>query len=116
VIGISLNVLAAVWIALGVDATAYVLLNLLWNAAFYFVVPYLMGAMAALDDLGRWVVVNNGIWMLGDGLAPGVAGSLVARSGYASLAGLPLVTGAVCAAVMLIVLRHIDAKTSRAPA
>ncbi len=103
------------WIALGVGATAYVLLNLLWNAAFYFVVPYAMGAMVALDDLGRWVVVNNGIWMLGDGLAPGVAGSLVARSGYASLAGLPLVTGLVCAALMLIVLHRIDAKASRAP-
>ncbi len=112
-IGIGLNVVAAAWIALGVGPTSYVLLNLLWNAAFYFVVPYLMGAMVALDDLGRWVVATNGLWLLGDGLAPGVTGSLVVRAGYTSLAALPLLTGLVCVAAMLTVLHHIDAATPR---
>jgi predicted MFS family arabinose efflux permease len=112
-IGIGLNVVAAAWIAIGVGPITYVLLNLLWNAAFYFVIPYLMGAMVALDDLGRWVVATNGIWMLGDGLAPGVAGSLVARAGYPSLAALPLLTGLVCVVVMLTVLHRIDAATPR---
>ncbi len=116
VIGISLNVVSAIWLALGSDPITYVLLNLLWNAAFYFVLPYAMGAMAALDDLGRWVVAANAFWMLGDGLGPGVGGSLVARGDYVSLAALPLLTGGVCIAAMLAVLSRIEANAGRARA
>lgn len=115
VIGVALNVVAAVWLALGSSGPAFVVLNLLWNAAFYFVLPYAMGTMAALDGLGRWVVATTGVWLLGDGLGPGVAGSLVARGGYPSLAGLPLFTGLTCIAVMLSVLHRIEAKSGNGP-
>jgi predicted MFS family arabinose efflux permease len=107
-IGITLNIVAAVWLTVGHDPASFVAMNLLWNAAYYFVVPYLMGAMAALDDLGRWVVAMDAVWTLGDGLGPGVAGSMVGRGGLEALLGLPLFTGLVCLVVILGVARRID--------
>jgi predicted MFS family arabinose efflux permease len=109
-IGITLNVVAAAGIALGDDAATYIGLNFLWNAAYYFVVPYLMGALAAMDDLGRWVVASDGAWTLGDALGPGIAGSLVERYGYVPLAGLALVAGVTCLIAILAVLRRFDAQ------
>lgn len=109
-IGITLNVVAAVGLALGDDAVSYIGLNFLWNAAYYFVVPYLMGALAAMDDLGRWAVASDGAWTLGDALGPGIAGTLVAWGGYGPLAGMALVSGFACLVVLSLVLRSFDAK------
>jgi predicted MFS family arabinose efflux permease len=109
-IGITLNVVAAVGIALGDDAASYIALNFLWNAAYYFVVPYLMGALAAMDDLGRWVVASDGAWTLGDALGPGIAGSLVERWGYTPLAWLALIAGVTCLIAILNVLRRFDSQ------
>ena len=87
---------------------SYVAFNLLWNAAYYFVVPYLMGAMAAMDDLGRWVVASDGVWTLGDAVGPAVAGTLVEWGGYPPLAVLVLVGGLGCMFMMLGVLRRFE--------
>ncbi len=114
-IGIALNIVAAVWLTVRHDPVSFVAMNLLWNAAYYFVVPYLMGAMAALDDLGRWVVAMDAVWTLGDGVGPGVAGSMVGRGGLEALFSLPLVTGLVCVVVMQIVIRRIDLHHSGPP-
>ena len=69
-----------------------------------------MGALAAMDDLGRWVVASDGAWTLGDALGPGIAGSLVERYGYVPLAGLALVAGVTCLIAILAVLRRFDAQ------
>ena len=106
-IGVALNIVAACGLALFEDTTSYVILNWLWNAAYYFVVPYLMGALAAMDDLGRWVVASDGAWWLGDALAPGIAGTLVTQGGHTPLAGLSLVTGLTCIVVMMGVLNRL---------
>jgi len=108
VIGIALNAIAAAGIALGSDASMYVGLLVLWNAAYYFVIPYLMGAMAELDDRGRWVVASDGAWTLGDALGPGLAGTLVERSGYTTLAMLSMLAAAVCIVAALIVMRRYE--------
>ncbi len=104
VIGIGGNVLAAVGLALVASAIPYVLLNVAWNLAYYFVVPYLMGVMAEMDDRGRWVVAVDAIWWLGDAAAPAVGGMIVARSGYELLATFPIITGVVCIAVFMKLL------------
>lgn len=109
IIGLALNVVASVVLATSEDAATFIGANWLWSAAYNFVVPYMMGAMAQLDDLGRWVVASDAIWTLGDGLGPGIAGSVVARGGYDELAGLGLVTGTVCLVVILGVLRRMGA-------
>jgi predicted MFS family arabinose efflux permease len=113
-IGLALNVAAAIGLTLGHDATAYVALNLLWNAAYYFVVPYVMGALSAMDDLGRWVVASDGAWTLGDAVGPGVAGSLVERAGYGPLAGLSFFTGLFCIVVVQAVLHRFEKKQQEA--
>jgi MFS family permease len=104
VFGIGGNVLAAAGLALVASAFPYVLMNLIWNLAYYFVVPYLMGVMAEMDDRGRWVVAVDAIWWLGDAAAPAVGGMIVARSGYELLATFPVVTGVVCIAVFMRLL------------
>jgi DHA1 family inner membrane transport protein len=113
VIGIGGNVLAAAWLALVVDAAPYVVMNLVWNLAYYFVVPYLLGVMAELDDRGRWVVAVDAVWWLGDAAAPAVGGTMVARSGYELLASFPVVTGVVCIAVFMKLLARFGEQSDR---
>jgi len=108
IIGLALNILAALALATSEDPATFVAATWLWNLAYYFVVPYLLGAMAALDDLGRWVVAMDAVWTLGDGLGPGIAGSLVERGGYDQLAGLGMVTGLTCLVVTLSVLTKLE--------
>jgi len=114
-IGIGGNVLAAAGLALIASAIPYVAMNLVWSLAYTFVVPYLMGVMAELDDRGRWVVAVEAIWWLGDAAAPAAGGMIVARSGYELLASFPIVTGAVCIAVFMRLLTRLGQHRHRAP-
>jgi predicted MFS family arabinose efflux permease len=116
VIGIGGNVLAAAGLALVASAAPYVLMNLAWSLAYYFVVPYLMGVMAEMDDRGRWVVAVDAIWWLGDAAAPAVGGMIVARSGYELLAAFPIVTGVVCIAVFMRLLVRFGQQRHPLPA
>jgi predicted MFS family arabinose efflux permease len=116
-VGIGINAIAAVGLAFADDVGAYVALMWLWEVGYTFVVPYLMGALTAMDDLGRWVVANDGIWTLGDAVAPGLAGLLVERTGsYAMLGGMAFCTGLACTIVMILVLSRFDAQRRRASA
>jgi len=108
ILGLTLNIVASVVLSTSEEPGTYVAMNLLWSSAYSFVVPYTLGAMSALDGLGRWVVATDSMWTLGDGLGPGIAGSLVERGGYGDLATLGGVTGLVCMGVMLGVLHRID--------
>jgi predicted MFS family arabinose efflux permease len=107
-IGVGLNTVAAVGLAFTDDPIVYTVLLWLWTAAYTFAVPYLMGALAAMDDLGRWVVASDGAWTLGDAVGPGIAGTLVERIGYAPLGGLALFTGVACIVVMVEVVRRFE--------
>jgi predicted MFS family arabinose efflux permease len=107
-IGLAMGMVAAVTLATSEDSVVFVAMLWLWNFSYYFVVPYLLGAMAELDDLGRWVVATDAVWTLGDGLGPGIAGSLVELGGYGNLAGLGLATGLTCVVLMLGVLRRLE--------
>jgi predicted MFS family arabinose efflux permease len=114
-IGIGLNAVAAVGLAFTDDVGTYYLLMWLWTVGYTFVIPYLMGALTAMDDLGRWVVANDGIWTLGDAFAPGIAGLVVERTGsYALLGGLAFGTGLFCTIAMVLVLIRFDAQRRRA--
>jgi len=108
IIGLSLNAVSAAGLALCGDATLFIVLNTTWNLAYYFVVPYMMGAMASLDDLGRWAVASDGAWNGGTALAPAIAGALVESSGYVPLAGMALLCGLVCTLLLTGVLRSQD--------
>jgi predicted MFS family arabinose efflux permease len=107
-IGMGGNVAAAVGLTLCEGAAAYVALNLLWNVAYNFLSPYVMGALAAMDDRGRWAVAGEALWNGGTVPGPWIAGNLVERGGYLPLAGLSLFTGAVCMAMYTVVLRRLQ--------
>jgi hypothetical protein len=86
-------------------------LNVIWFGAYYFVVPYLLGLMARLDDLGRWAVAFDAMWWLGDAAGPPVAGMIVERSGFELLAAFPLTTGVISITIFMRLLRRFGSKT-----
>jgi MFS family permease len=108
VLGISVNVGAAVALGYCSDQYLYVFLNAVWYGAYYFVVPYLLGLMAKLDDLGRWAVAVDAMWWLGDAAGPPVAGMIVERSGIETLPLLPLFTGLICVSIFIRLLRRFS--------
>jgi len=106
VLGIGANVAAAVGLSYSTSPIHFVVLNFVWFGAYFFVVPYLLGLMARLDDLGRWAVAVDAMWWLGDAAGPPVAGMIVERSGFELLAAFPLSTGVICIAIFMKVLRR----------
>ena len=109
VLGIGINVGAAVGLALSGDPIVYLVLTAFWYAAYYFVIPYLLGLMAKLDDLGRWAVAVDAMWWLGDAAGPPVAGMIVERSGFELLTAFPLCTGVICVSIFMKMLGRFDA-------
>jgi len=108
VVGIGVNVGAAVGLGFSANPYVYLILTTIWYAAYYFVVPYLLGLMAKLDDLGRWAVALDAMWWLGDAAGPPVAGVIVERSGIELLAAFPLCTGVICISIFMKILRRFD--------
>jgi predicted MFS family arabinose efflux permease len=109
-IGLGLNVAAAAGLAVFESSFAYSALNLLWNLAYNFLVPYLMGALATLDDRGRWAVAGDSFWNGGAVPAPWIAAVLVQDSGMLPLAGLALVTGGICLVLVTGALRRFESR------
>ena len=106
VLGIGINVAAAVGLSYSTSPIQFVILNVIWFGAYFFVVPYLLGLMARLDDLGRWAVAIDAMWWLGDAAGTPVAGMIVERSGFEILAAFPLSTGVISIMIFMRVLRR----------
>lgn len=107
IVGIALNVGASLGLLLVREPVFFVAFNLLWVIAFLFVTPYILGALAALDDLGRWTAAGSGFYTLGDVFAPWTGGALLGRGGFGVLALLVLGTGTIALALLLPVLRRM---------
>jgi len=110
VLGIGFNVAAAVGLSYSTRPIHFVILNFIWFGAYFFVVPYLLGLMARLDDLGRWAVAVDAMWWLGDAAGTPVAGMIVERSGFELLAAFPLSTGVICITILMRVLRRFGSE------
>ena len=106
VLGIGANVAAAVGLSYSTSPIQFVILNVIWFGAYFFVVPYLLGLMARLDDLGRWAVAVDAMWWLGDAAGSPVSGMIVERSGFEILAAFPLCTGIISMTIFMRVLRR----------
>ncbi|MBW2494920.1 MAG: MFS transporter [Deltaproteobacteria bacterium] len=113
-IGLSLNVAAAVGLAASESVFAFSAFNLLWGLAYNFLSPYLMGALAALDDRGRWAVAGESLWNGGTVPGPWIAGLLVERAGMLPLAGWALFTGGVCLVLVTAALRGFESRCASA--
>jgi len=105
VIGLSFNAVFASTLALGTIPILFGLSYLGWNMAYYFLVPYMLGVLAQMDDRGRWAVSADAVWWLGAAPGAAVGGILVEKGGYTTLAFLAPVTGIIC---LLILVRTIS--------
>jgi predicted MFS family arabinose efflux permease len=89
---------------------AYSALNLLWGVGYNFLVPYLLGALATLDDRGRWAVAGESLWNGGAVPGPWIAAVLVQEAGMSSLAVWSLVTGGICLVLVTGALRRFESR------
>jgi predicted MFS family arabinose efflux permease len=105
VVGIVFNVVFASTLALGTIPILFAGSYFGWNMAYYFLVPYMLGVLAQMDDRGRWAVAADAVWWLGAAPGAAVGGILVEKGGYTALAGLAPVVGFVC---LLILVRTIS--------
>ncbi len=109
-IGLVLNIVAVAGLAVCDSGFAFSALNLLWGVGYNFLLPYLMGALAALDDRGRWAVAGTSLWNGGAVPGPWIAGVLVQEAGMLSLAGWSLVTGGICLVLVTGALRRFESR------
>jgi predicted MFS family arabinose efflux permease len=108
VIGLILNFTFASTLALGTLPILFAASYLGWNIAYYFLVPFMLGALAEMDDRGRWVVATDAVWWLGAAPGAAVGGLLVEAGGYNALAVLSPITGMICIAVLTLTLRRFN--------
>jgi predicted MFS family arabinose efflux permease len=109
VIGIIFNAVFASTLALGTSSILFGASYLGWNIAYYFLVPYMLGVLAEMDDRGRWAVAADAVWWLGAAPGAAVGGLLVETGGYTALAGLAPVGGFVCLLILVRTLRRFNA-------
>jgi len=109
IIGIVLNAVFASALALGTNSFLFGASYLGWNIAYYFLVPYMLGVLAKMDDRGRWAVAADAVWWLGAAPGAAVGGILVETGGYTALAGLAPVTGFACAVILARTLQRFNA-------
>jgi predicted MFS family arabinose efflux permease len=111
-IGLTLNVVAVAGLAVCNSEFAYFSLNLLWGVAYNFLLPYMYGALATLDDRGRWAVAGESLWNAGAVPGPWIAALLVQQGSMVSLAVFSLVTGVICLVLINVALRRFEARAS----
>ncbi|MBW2692995.1 MAG: hypothetical protein JRE57_10205, partial [Deltaproteobacteria bacterium] len=105
VVGIVFNVVFASALALGTIPILFAMSYFGWNMAYYFLVPYMLGVLAQMDDRGRWAVAADAVWWLGAAPGAAVGGIMVEKGGYTALACLAPVVGMIC---VLILVRTIS--------
>jgi len=113
VIGIIFNAVFASALALGTIPIFFAASYLGWNMAYYFLVPYMLGVLAQMDDRGRWAVSADAVWWLGAAPGATVGGILVEKGGYTALAGLAPVTGIICLFILVRVIGKFNATRSQ---
>ncbi len=113
VIGIIFNAVFASALALGTSPILFGASYLGWNMAYYFLVPYMLGVLAQMDDRGRWAVAADAVWWLGAAPGAAVGGLLVETGGYNALATLAPAGGFVCLLILVQTLRRFNASQSQ---
>jgi len=109
VVGLGFNIVFASTLALGTIPILFAASYLGWNMAYYFLVPYMLGVLAQMDDRGRWAVSADAVWWLGAAPGAAVGGILVEKGGYTTLAILAPVTGIVCVILLVRTISRFNA-------
>lgn len=109
VVGIIFNALFAYALAMGTSPIWFGASYLGWNFAYYFLVPYMLGVLAEMDDRGRWAVAADAVWWLGAAPGAAVGGYLVETGGYPALGALSPVGGFLCLIIMVQAVGRFNA-------
>jgi predicted MFS family arabinose efflux permease len=109
VVGIVFNSVFASTLALGTLPILFGASYLGWNMAYYFLVPYMLGILAQMDDRGRWAVGADAVWWLGAAPGAAVGGVLVEKGGYTALACLAPITGIICLFLLVRTISRFNA-------
>ena len=91
--------LSVAFIYVNQDKMSFYMGAYLFMFFWIFVVPYLMGVMAALDPTGRAVVLNMAMQYGGFTLGPIIVGMIVVNNNYFP----GLVLGIACCALSLLI-------------
>jgi len=108
VIGIGFGALFASTLVLGTIPALFAVSYLGWNMAYYFLLPFMLGILAQMDDKGRWAVSADAVWWLGAAPGAAVGGVLVEKGGYTALAFLAPITGAICVFILVRTIRGFN--------
>jgi len=109
VIGIGFGCLFASTLALGTIPALFAVSYLGWNMAYYFLLPFMLGILAQMDDRGRWAVAADAVWWLGAAPGAAVGGILVEKGGYTTLAVLAPITGLICVLILVRTIGRFNA-------
>jgi predicted MFS family arabinose efflux permease len=116
VIGIIFNGVFASTLALGTIPILFALSYFGWNVAYYFLVPYMLGVLAQMDDKGRWAVSADAVWWLGAAPGAAVGGILVEKGGYTALAALAPIGSILCLLILVPTIRRFNANWKQSAA
>jgi len=107
--------IAAILILVNVPTTgAFTGAAVVWIFVYWFSQPYFFGALAALDNRGRWAASGGGTQIAGTAIGPAVGGLLVSTASYTALGGLAAVIGLLGLAAIFPVVRFADRHASAA--
>jgi len=109
VAGVAFNSIFACTLALGTLPFLFAVSYLGWNMAYYFLVPFMLGILAQMDDKGRWAVAADAVWWLGAAPGAAVAGFLVEKGGYPALASLAPITGLIAIFILIRTISRFNA-------
>lgn len=100
-LGLSVEGVGCLVIGTATEPSAYIVGQLLYSAAFLFVLPYLMGTSAAIDPAGRVATAASSVMLIAMAFAPGVGGFATEAIGYPGL-GMMVCMLAITAALALV--------------
>jgi MFS family permease len=107
VIGLSAFVIAAVAMIQINQSPVYIGSILTFGLAYFFFLPYIMGALAALDRAGRWTATAGGVQTVAGAIGPLLSGLLV-TVGWWSVSLLIVVSTPIGFALLWPALRFAD--------
>ena len=91
------------------SANIYSGVVVIWIAVHFFTMSYLMGMAASADHQGRVIAASAGAMMMGNAIAPIIAGQLIDWRGFPALGWANILAVALTATLAVLVLKKLPA-------
>ncbi|NQY67952.1 MAG: MFS transporter [Flavobacteriales bacterium] len=106
--GLGIQVLSSSYLIINTDSDLYFYLMLARNATYSFVMPYLLGTLAALDNEGRWAVAGDAFWNAATTPGPYLATLMVTYGSYHILGSWVFLASGLGMAFLCYTARKVD--------